>query len=262
MEAELTNPLLWVFGSLALAAVVTNLAWLAVRGRRPARDRPSASRWTILEPVIWLLWALFLFVPPIAAWWAGALSPYLMGLSELDWIGTMTSGGLIAAAIVGIMIFGWLIYRHSQPRRPRQRGQVHSWLAPVEAALLQWHWAFYRAGAIGGLILAARATTNSPVPLVAAVLREPFYWGSWIGLVLVAVEWALDPFARGTLAAARENRTHAPAAERTVIRMALAVTTTALFVLTRNFWLPLVCHVIVETAVTAFLTVPDLAKAE
>jgi hypothetical protein len=94
MEAELTNPLLWVIGSLALAAVTTNLAWLAVRGRRPADD----SRWSVLEPVTWLLWALFLFLPPIAAWWAGALSPYLMGLSELDWIDTMASGGLIAAA--------------------------------------------------------------------------------------------------------------------------------------------------------------------
>jgi hypothetical protein len=258
MEAELTNPLLWVIGSLALAAVTTNLAWLAVRGRRPADD----SRWSVLEPVTWLLWALFLFLPPIAAWWAGALSPYLMGLSELDWIGTMASGGLIAAAIVGIMIFGWLMYRHSQPRRPRQGGQVHSWLAPVEAALLQWHWAFYRAGAIGGLILAARATTSSSVPLVASLLGEPFYWGSWIGLILVGVEWALDPFARGTLRRGGENPVYAPAAERTVIRMALAVTTTAVFVLTRNFWLPLVCHVVVETAITAFLPVPDLAEAK
>jgi hypothetical protein len=77
-------------------------------------------------------------------------------------------------------------------------------------------------------------------------------------MVLVALEWALNPFARRALFASRDNPDYAPAAERTVIRMVLAVTTTALFILTRNFWLPLVCHVIVETAIIAFLPAPAL----
>jgi hypothetical protein len=255
MQLDLTNPLLWVLGSLALAAIVTNLAWLASPARRRGDSLAPGSTWGGLEPLAWLAWALFLFLTPVAAWWAGALSPYLMGLSELDWVGTLASGGLLAAAIIGITIFGWLMYRHNLPARARAGGQLHPWLAPVDAALLQWHWAFYRAGVIGWLTLVTHANTAGQVTILAPLMKQPLYWGSWLGMLLVVVEWAINPFARRTLVAARNNAAYASAAERTVIRMGLAVATTALFILTRNFWLLLLCHVIVETAVFAFLPV-------
>jgi hypothetical protein len=262
MQLGLTNPLLWVLGSLALAAIVTNLAWLASPGR-PRKDSPSQSSvWESLEPLAWLAWALFLFLIPVAAWWAGALSPYLMGLSELDWAGALVSGGLLAATIVGITIFGWLVYRHTLPARARAGGQLRPWLAPIDSALLQWHWAFYRAGVIGWLTLAAHANTAGPVAFLAPFTKQPLYWGSWLGMILVLVEWALNPASRRSLSYARRDPAYAPAAERTVIRMGLAVATTALFILTRNFWLLLICHVIVETAVFAFLPAPVVPIAE
>jgi hypothetical protein len=263
MQLELTNPLLWVLGSLALAAIVTNIAWPVLHARWRGNAPAPSGAWGVLAPLIWLLTALFLFLPPIGAWRAGALSPYLMGLSRLDWLGALVSGGVLAAAICGIIVFGWLVYRHKLPPRLREDGPLQPWLAPVDAALLQWHWAFYRAGVIGWIILASEMKSVGPDSYLTRVVEQPLYWGSWLGMVLVAAEWALNPFARRALFAPRVNADYAPAAERTVIRMSLAVTTTALFILTRNFWLPLVCHVIVETAILAFLPAPTLpARSE
>ena len=257
MQLGLKDPLVWVLGSFAFAVIVTNVTRLAMRTRWRGRASSPGGAWGSLKPLVWLLTALFLFLPPIAAWRAGALSPYLMGLSELNWVDTLISGGGLALVSGGIIVFAWLIYRHRLPARPRASGGGQRWMAPVDAALLQWHWAFYRAGVIGSLILAAEMEGTGPAAFLAPLVERPLYWGSWLGMVLVAVEWALNPFARKALMGSRHSPDHAPAAELTVIRMALAVTTTALFVLTRNFWLGLVCHVVVETAIVAFLPVPD-----
>ena len=254
MHLALTNPLPWVLGSLGLAVIATNLAWLALRAAR--RAPAPGGLWGGLEPLIWLLTALFLFLPPIGAWWAGALSPYLMGLSETDWVDSLVSGGVLAAASGGIIVFGWLVYRHKLPPRPRAESSVRPWLAPIDAALLQWHWAFYRAGVIGWLSLVLKMKSLAPGTFLAQVAEQPLYWGSWLGMILVAAEWALNPFARSALCTSEDSPVCASAAERTVIRMALAVVTTALFVATRNFWLSLACHVIVETTIVCFLPVP------
>ena len=44
--------------------------------------------------------------------------------------------------------------------------------------------------------------------------------------------------------------------EIALLRLALAVATTALFVLTSNFWLPLICSVVVETAIAGWFSLP------
>jgi hypothetical protein len=256
MQLALTDPLLWVLGSLVLAVVATNVAWLARRAARGGHALTLDSVWAGLEPLIWLLTALYLFLLPIGALWAGALSPYLMGLSETDWVNALVSGGFLAASSGAVIVFGWLVYRHKLPARPRTGSSVRPWLAPIDAALLQWHWAFYRAGVIGWLALVIKMENSVPEAFLALVREQPLYWGSWLGMILVAVEWALNPFARRALFGSQDSPEYAPAAERTVLRMALAVVTTALFVLTRNFWLSLACHVIVETAIVAFMPVP------
>jgi hypothetical protein len=255
MQFALTNVMLWVLGSLAVIVIATNAAWPIWRARRRREDPASGGIWGSLEPLIWLLSALFLLLPPVAALRAGVLSPYFMGLSELDWVEGLFSGGLLAAAIVVITVLGWLVYRHRLPPRPPSVRLHNPWLAPVDAALLQWHWAFYRAGAIGFLIFVAETNMTGPAGMLTRLAEQPLYWGSWLGMALIAVEWALNPFARRALIGSAGLEA-APEAERTVIRMVLAVSTTALFVLTRNFWLSLACHVVAETAIVAFLPVP------
>jgi hypothetical protein len=260
MQPALTNPLIWLAGSLALAVIATNAAWLILRAARHGRTPAPGIDWGPWEPLVWLPVALFLLLPPFAALWAGALSPFWMGLTETDWIESLTSGAAAAVAGGGMIVFGWLVFRHKLDPRPRSGSPSRRWLAPIDAALLQWHWTFYRAAAIGGLALIAKMNEGAPgaLPGLAARLgQDPLYWGSWLGMILVGVEWALNPFARRALFRPQDDPESATATERTVIRMALAVVTTAVFVLTRNFWLSLACHVLVETAVVAFLPVSD-----
>ena len=123
--------------------------------------------------------------------------------------------------------------------------------APVDAALLQWHWAFYRALAIALLPITAGVLANSEIlrPLGSQLLAAPLYWGSWLGLALIALEWAFNPFGRAELK--RPGRR-----EIALLRVALAIATTALFTLAPNFWLLLIAHLTIETVIAGWLPLP------
>ncbi len=239
------SPLNWLIGSLALALAVPQLAWLAAGRRR----RTDASPAGLLAPLSWLVTALFFLLPPIFAWRNGALSLRLMGLAEVDWIADLTAGAGLAALISGVTLLAWLIYRRTLPgdsTRTRLERLGALLRAPVDAALQQWHWAFYRALVAAALPLAA-------LPWAASLPHGPsdpqIYWTSWLGLGLIAVEAALNPFTRAGLGWPGPR-------EALLRRAALAVATTALFALTGNFWLCLACDGIVETVIAAWLPLP------
>ena len=178
-----------------------------------------------------------------------------MGLTELDWIASLRAGGPLAAIVVGLLLFGWLVYRHALPTglAPGRIERVGRLLrAPLDAALQQWHGAFYRALVIG--LLPAAMGSLMTVPLVPALARsaatDALYWGSWLGLGLLALEWALNPFARAEL--------RQPIRREAALRRAiLAIATTALFTLTRNLWLCLACDIAVETVIAGWLPLPE-----
>jgi len=257
-----SEPGLWAAGSLMLALLATNVGWLVDRSGRSGRQPASTIlAWSGLPALGWLLRSLFLLLLPLAAWQSGALSLYFMGLTELDWIKGLAAGGPLAAIIVGLLVFGWLIYRRTlfQPSRdhdgrqgntlPMRKSPPSPWRALLDAALWQWHWAFYRSAAIGWLAAGMGMQPGTAMPsLVQHLLEQPLYWGSWLGLGLIAGEWALNPFARAAW--------HIPGQREPMLRAAaLAIATTALFVLTRNFWLCLGCHVVVETAIAGWFPV-------
>ena len=154
------QPATWLVGSVLLALVVTNLTWLAEkallrlrsaggRAGTPAGYRTLAIA-PLLLPLFWLAGALFMLAPPLVAWQRGVISPYLLGLTEIDWVVSLRDGALPAAAIAGIPVLGWLVYRRAlRDANGRLPDDVFAagarWLAPLDAGLRQWHWAFYRA---------------------------------------------------------------------------------------------------------------------
>ncbi len=211
-----------------------------------------------MAPLSWLAGALFMLLPPLVAWQRGIISPYLLGLTEIDWVANLLIGALPAAAIASISVLGWLVYRRSlrDPDGRLAAGPGQRWTAPLDAALRQWHWSFYRAAAAAWLLTAvpgpgsaaAARTIALHLPagsvLVLGRLDGPaaLYWGAWLGLAFIALEWLLDPFVRRAL--------HIPGRQEAALRDAgLAIATTALFALTRNFWLCLACQVLAETAI-------------
>ncbi len=245
-----SNPAAWLTGSFLLIIAATNLTWLAVRGR----SVQSRFRHGPLAPLGWLILALIYLLPPYLAMREGILSPYTLGLTEVNWPTTLSDGMALSGIIVGGMVFGWLIYRRSLPEGPLPRGMariIPALRAPVEGALHQWHWTFYRAAVAEWLMLAPLTAPEFPAltRLTGAFHDQPLYWGAWLGLAVAGTEWVLDPFSRSTLGRTGD-------AQALLRRVTLAVTTTGLFVMTRNLWLCLIVHIAVETLMTGWFPLP------
>jgi hypothetical protein len=207
-----------------------------------------------LSALAWLIVSLFFLLPPPAAWRFGALSPRLMGLTGIGWVASLRAGALLMFMIIGLLLFGWLVYRRSlagERGRTRVERAGAMLRAPVDAALLQWHWAFYRALAIALLPIVAGTLAHSNIlqPIGSQLMEAPLYWGSWLGLALIALEWALNPFARAGLRRPGQRET-------ALLRVVLAIATTALFTVTPNFWLLLIAHLAVETVIAGWLPLP------
>ena len=269
---DASNPAAWLLFSFVALVLAANVAWLVVR-RRVAGP---AFRQGPLAAVSWLALSLFYLLVPFVALQRGVLSPYALGLTEINWPATLSNGMVLAGLTVAGVLFGWLVYRRArldespvgervgddlQATGPLPGGLMRLFAvlrAPLDAALEQWHWAFYRAAAIGWLMLPIGLPS---APFADHVLQglqaEPLYWGAWLGLAFAGLEWALDPFARARLRRTGER-------EVSLRRAALAVATTGLFVLTRNFWLCLAVHVAVETLAVGWfpLFLPPAAQTD
>jgi hypothetical protein len=256
LQPDLTDSGLWILASAATAIIVTHAAWLA-RRFLPGQAVGKAQR-ELAGTLAWLVAALFYALPPILAWRSGALSPYLMGLGEVEWAQSLASGIFLALLAAGALFTAWILgTRRPYPptERPRpERSQASAWLAPLDATLLQWHWAFYRAGAAGWLLIRGDTLPLADAAILApfrsAIIADLFYWGSWLGMALIALEWILNPFAREALRDPARRPYH-------LLRAAIAVASTAVFVATRDFWLALLAGVVVEFAAAVWRPLPQ-----
>lgn len=264
MPAYTLRPGFWLVLSLLVAVLVANTAWLVYRFAPVRRFVASSPGRAFGEPLAWLGPALYMLLPPFAAWRAGALSPYFLGVTEIDWLEALGAAGLLTGAVSLLALAAWLVYRRSLRLALASAGvtghaQVSAdalrFLTPLDALLTQWHWAFYRGLLIGWLAAGAAlppALTPKAVWLADAVGRlltvwhaQPVYWGSWLGLVVALVEGILNPFAWRAL------RTPGRL-ERATRMVGMAVATTALFSLTRNLWLCLACAGVVELLIAGW----------
>ncbi|MCX7707617.1 MAG: hypothetical protein N2204_06390 [Anaerolineae bacterium] len=235
-------PITWLASSVAAAVILTNLVWPL----RRLTGHFQASGWHIGA---WLGKALFFVLLPLAAWQQGVLSPFYLGIAGLDWVPALLLGAPVTLAITAVTLAGWQAYRRSLagPTQLRAGNRLITLLrAPVEAGLLQWHWAFYRALAIAGVAAWPASALQTDGLLALDFAADALYWGSWVGLLILGLEWLLNPFARLAL--------RLPGDRETSLRQAaFAVATTGLFVATRNLWLCLACHVMVEIVIAAWL---------
>ena len=268
---DLSNPGVWILASFALAVLAANAAWVVLRLTRGHLRLGRLLRSSGVRAIIWLVVSLYLLLVPLLAWRYGAISPYFLGLNELDWVGSITVGGLLTVLLAVLVLFGWLVYRHALPadqaETPPTEGRlIHALRAPIDAALAQWHLAFYRAAAIGWLAETALFPAGVPITLREGLQTQPFYWGSWLGLGVLLIESTLNPHLWAVLRMPTREERAWGRPEAILRSLALAVATTALFILTRNLWLCLACQVIVETTIAAWLPlhrpqagVPDTA---
>lgn len=223
---------LWLGGSLLLAVLWTNLAWFF---RQPRTDATSEfitrlTAWRFAPLLLELLRLLYYIGLPYSAllWGRDALIEGLLGLGGeranvtpaaawLDWARDAGWAVALGFGAWALLALGWRAYRRALADADEGRvagAESSGWALLREAAYHEIHWAFYR---------------NAPILALGA------YWGAWAGLALAALEAALNPAWRAGLA---DPRT-APAQ---LMRGALAVVSSLLFLMTRNLWLALTLH--------------------
>ena len=245
-----TNPAFWLLGSFLALVLAANVAYVLIR-RNVARP---AFRSGPLGAAAWLARGLFYLLVPFLTLRRGVISPYALGLTEINWPATLSTGLVLAASVVVVALFGWLMYRRTLPEGTRADALtrlVSGLRGPLTAALDQWHWAFYRAATVAVLLtIAAPDRSRLLGGLVGKLQADPLYWGAWLGLALAGLEWALDPFSRTAL---RVDGERAAA----VRRASVAVATTGIFVLTRNLWLCLAAHLVIETLAATWFALPQ-----
>ncbi len=200
---QLSDPLPWVLASFVLYAVGGRLAC----SRYAISKVMGENHREIARPIWWGAHLAYLLGIPYLALLAGAISPRMMGLSALDWTRSLIYG-------LPMVLLSWLLitigWHQSQRPLPTSSAVENRWLgALVEGAAQQFHWAFYRA---------------------AGVYWLGFYWGTWVGVILLLLTWGSAPT---TWRAIR----HADQAAALLLRVLLAIVTAALYLLTPNWWL-------------------------
>lgn len=223
----LQSPLLWLIIS-SLATVATALiSW---------RKRAGWLAW---------VWAGQWLLIPYLGLLMGALSPRLMGLSDLDWRATLSIGtGLlftILATLIIVRISSGLAERnHSVPVLDTQEpadqavpggtsGCTYSFSVILFSGAEEFHWVFLRAAVWETLLV------------TPPVVELPSYWAIWIAAAIVVVETAVRRLT----------------AEAWLVQLTALATTSILFLYTRNFWLCWILH----AAVVALLATPDRYRA-
>lgn len=224
--AYASSPLLfWVGGSLLIYVLVANALWLA---RSAGFERSSASQWLVQAG----RFLFYLGIPYLAlgGWprqpYAGLLSLEDMGIVGLSvrwpvtrWLEAVGTGLAVGLVAFLVLILAWFGAQRMAGRVKLRFPSRPWWAILVDVLYLEVHWAFYR-GAL-------------------SVALDDLYAAVFVGLGLVYVEWALSPFWR------RGWRQRSQAAERW-LRAALALVIALLFFLTRNLWVCLGVHWLLE----------------
>jgi len=221
-------PVVWTLASMTLAV----LAILFVSPALLARLHASLGG-RLAVPLLRLLYFIGL---PYAALLTGSLAPIDLGLTGaggavLGWDVAAWLRGLSLTLTVGVLVAlpvglaSWQIARagHSAALGADDRS---AGVVLIEALYAEVHWGFYRAA-----------------PLV---LLENVSTAALIGMVLVGVEWSVELIRNG-LSRAPEDR------QRWLRRVLLLAASATLFVLTRNLWLLIGLHLVLELIWKAWL---------
>ena len=145
----------------------------------------------------------------------GDLSPRSMGVSYLDWSLGLRVGLVVLAGMLALLVIVriWLHSERGLPPVERSAGPF-SLMMWIESSAQEFHWCFLRGASLDLLI-------SFPAP--DQVVQ---YWSTWLGAALAVP---------GVILHSRGNSNR-------LISAAILLSTTSLFLYTRNFWLSWLLH--------------------
>ena len=225
LSASPSSLLFWVLGSALVYLLGSHMLWWL---RTTPLGRLTVGRWPVEVGRFWF----FLGVPYLApgGWplppFHGLLSPEDLGLVGLNarwpvtrWLEAAGTGAGLGSLAALILVLAWTNARRGADPPPLRFPPRPWWALLVDGLCLEAHWAFYRAA--------------------LALLLGSVYWGVFLGLGLVYLEWGLNPWWRQGW---RSNG----AVGGQWLRAALALVAALLFLLTHNLWVCLAIHWAVE----------------
>jgi len=239
---ESTMAWLWLSGSLFSAILWTNIKWFFHQPRSGAIGEYFArlTSWRFAPELLQILRSLYYIGLPYAAllWGRDAVVGQFLGLGQeqanaplvAHWLDWARDTGWAAALGIGawtLLALGFWTYHQALSAAGNETTiagtNASGWVFLREAAYHEVHWAFYR---------------NAPI-MTLKKYDGGEYWGVWVGLLLAALEAMLNPVWRKSLS----NPRKAPAS---LMRSALTIVSSVLFLTTRNLWLALALHWIVS----------------
>ncbi len=145
----------------------------------------------------------------------GDLSPRSMGVSYLDWSLGLRVGLVVLAGMLALLVIVriWLHSERGLPPGERSAGPF-SLMMWIESSAQEFHWCFLRGASLDLLI---------SLPAPDQVVQ---YWSTWLGAALAVP---------GVILHSRGNSNR-------LISAAILLSTTSLFLYTRNFWLSWLLH--------------------
>ncbi len=155
---------------------------------------------------------------PIDLGLAGNTGP-IVGWSSIDWLAQLNQ--VLVIGILALIPIGLAARQMARAGQPLGVDVRSTGAILIDAAYDELHWAFYRA---------------APLILVTDV-----YWATLIGLGLVGVE-VLVTLVRNGLGAQPEDR------QSWLGQTLLLALSATVYILTRNVWLALVLHIVIEVA--------------
>ncbi len=220
-----TRLVAWLCGSVLAYAVAANIGWLI-------RDKDNQHWFYGRWPAEAGRFLYYLGIPYLAlGGWPQGLHQGLLSLGDMGIVGLDTSWTLtrwLQAASTGIgwglvgllfLVLSWVNANRNVGNFRLEFSRVSQWRVLVDVLYLGIHWAFYR----GALTL----------------ITGDLYAGTFFGLGLIYLEWSLNPLWR------RGWRSQPQAAIRW-LRATLALVIAVLFFLSRNLWICLVVHGLLE----------------
>lgn len=211
------EPLIWVAMSLIFSVAF-----------RFARYRFSAHRKYILDSARWILF-------PYLGLLLGHLSPRLLGLTEINWLNSLSLGvGLICLTAILILLVQTTTDNPVLPNTLAQStfaSTNSSSLAEsiVSAGAEQFHWSFLR-GAFWETLLRIGYSAATAA-----------YAGVWIGGLIAMAELVL----------------HKRRAMQRLHTLVVLTVTSTLFYFTHNFWLCWIMHLLVTAMLQQSLITKD-----
>jgi hypothetical protein len=222
-------PIIWTLASLVIAVLVT----LIFDSTRADRFRSTLAG-RIVEQLARLIYFIGL---PYAALLTQSISTVNLGLtgaggssdaSILGWTSADWLRGLnvwLTVGLIALIPIGLAARQMARAGSPLGVDARSTAAIIIDSVYAEVHWTFYRAAA---LILSGNA-----------------YWAALIGLVLIGLEWIVS-IVRNGLGSQPEDR------QSWIGQMLLLALSAAMFILTRNVWLIIVLHVVIELALKAW----------